>query len=209
MIISMLGYHTCIDGVRSPKFIWAPVHSCTHWLRPLNSPPSPAFGLIRGRALLVSQDRRHLFVTPCVPYMYGGIWLSVWQRSNQKHFSFYQTLTSKKRCKVYYSPYFEMCKIVLIFFLIFQACTFLYGGMRVGSYFRSLIPDNCYVILSANENVIIKKVQDSNPKPDIPVSLCLSTVMKKTQRLSISQSIPSEEHKYVIKKYYVHISDYL
>ncbi len=53
-------------GVRSPKFIWAPcafVHSCTHWLRHLN--PLPAFGLIYERALLVSQDRRHLFVTPC------------------------------------------------------------------------------------------------------------------------------------------------
>jgi hypothetical protein len=32
-------------GVRSPKFIWAPVYSCTHWLRPRNSPPPPAFGL--------------------------------------------------------------------------------------------------------------------------------------------------------------------
>jgi hypothetical protein len=28
-------------GVRSPKFIWAPVNSCTHC-----TPPSPAFGLI-------------------------------------------------------------------------------------------------------------------------------------------------------------------
>ncbi len=32
-------------GVLSPKFIWAPVYSCTHWLRPCNPPP-PAFGLI-------------------------------------------------------------------------------------------------------------------------------------------------------------------
>ncbi len=38
------------------------VHSCTHWLRPRNPPP-PAFGLYT-RALLVSQDRRHLFVIP-------------------------------------------------------------------------------------------------------------------------------------------------
>ncbi len=29
----------------SPKFIWAPVYRCTHWLRPRNSPPPPAFGL--------------------------------------------------------------------------------------------------------------------------------------------------------------------
>ncbi len=27
-------------GVRSPQFIWAPVYSCTHWMRP------PAFGLM-------------------------------------------------------------------------------------------------------------------------------------------------------------------
>ncbi len=27
------------------EFIWAPVFSCTHWLRPRN-PPTPAFGLI-------------------------------------------------------------------------------------------------------------------------------------------------------------------
>jgi hypothetical protein len=30
-------------GVRSPKFIWAPVYSCAHWLRPRNH---PAYGLI-------------------------------------------------------------------------------------------------------------------------------------------------------------------
>jgi hypothetical protein len=28
-------------GVRSPKFIWAPVYSCTHCLRPRNSQPPP------------------------------------------------------------------------------------------------------------------------------------------------------------------------
>jgi hypothetical protein len=37
------------------------VHSCTHWLRPCNPPPLH-FGLIY-EGLLVSQDRRHLFVT--------------------------------------------------------------------------------------------------------------------------------------------------
>jgi hypothetical protein len=26
--------------------IWAPVYSCTHWLKPRNSPPPHAFGLI-------------------------------------------------------------------------------------------------------------------------------------------------------------------
>ncbi len=36
-------------GVR-PQFIWAPVYSWTHWLRPRNSPPSPPiWAHIRGR----------------------------------------------------------------------------------------------------------------------------------------------------------------
>jgi hypothetical protein len=39
------------------------VYSCTHWLRPRPPPPPPPFGLIY-RALLVSQDIRHLFVAP-------------------------------------------------------------------------------------------------------------------------------------------------
>jgi hypothetical protein len=38
-------------GVRSPKFIWVFLHSCTHWLRLRNSPPPPAFGLIYGGAI--------------------------------------------------------------------------------------------------------------------------------------------------------------
>jgi hypothetical protein len=46
---------------------WAPVYSCTHWLRPRDTPqlpPSPHLGSCT-RALLISRDRRHLFVTPC------------------------------------------------------------------------------------------------------------------------------------------------
>jgi hypothetical protein len=42
------------------------VHSCTHWLRPRNSLPPPAFGLVLSRALLVSKTRRHIFVS-CNP----------------------------------------------------------------------------------------------------------------------------------------------
>jgi hypothetical protein len=38
--------HRLNMGIRSPKFIWAPVYSCTHWLKPRDSPPPPAFGLI-------------------------------------------------------------------------------------------------------------------------------------------------------------------
>ncbi len=41
------------------------VHSCTHWLRTRNSPLPSHLGL-NTRALLVSQDRRHLFVS-CDP----------------------------------------------------------------------------------------------------------------------------------------------
>ncbi len=40
------------------------MHSCTHWLRPRNSPLPPHLGSYT-RALLLSQNRRHLFVTPC------------------------------------------------------------------------------------------------------------------------------------------------
>ena len=37
---------------------------CTAVLYSL-APPPPAFGLIYEDAILVSQDRRHVFVTPC------------------------------------------------------------------------------------------------------------------------------------------------
>ncbi len=40
------------------------VRSCIHWLRPRNPPP-PHLGSYT-RTLLVSQGRRHLFVTPCL-----------------------------------------------------------------------------------------------------------------------------------------------
>jgi hypothetical protein len=41
------------------------VHSCTHWLRLRNLPPAPHLPRLGSytRALLVSQDSRHLFVT--------------------------------------------------------------------------------------------------------------------------------------------------
>ncbi len=43
---------------RSPTFIWAPVYSCTIWLRPRNSPP-PHLGSYT-RALLVSKQTTSL-----------------------------------------------------------------------------------------------------------------------------------------------------
>jgi hypothetical protein len=42
-------------------------HSCSHWLRLRNPPPPRIWAHIRG-ALLVSQERRHLLVTPCPPH---------------------------------------------------------------------------------------------------------------------------------------------
>ncbi len=54
-------------GVRSPKFIWAPMYSCTRWLRLATSPLPPHLGS-HTRALLVSQDGRRLFVIPCLVY---------------------------------------------------------------------------------------------------------------------------------------------
>jgi hypothetical protein len=71
----------CKYRVRSPKFIWAPLHSCTHWLRPRISPPFPPHLGSYTRALLVSADRRHLFVTPllCIPVSLGVGW-RVWRQ---------------------------------------------------------------------------------------------------------------------------------
>ncbi len=50
-------------GVRSPKFIWAPVYICTPWLKHRNSRLPSHLGSYT-RTLLVSLDRQHLFVTP-------------------------------------------------------------------------------------------------------------------------------------------------
>ncbi len=41
------------------------VHSTTHWPTPRYHPYFPPHLISYTRALLVSQDRRHLFVTPC------------------------------------------------------------------------------------------------------------------------------------------------
>jgi hypothetical protein len=58
------------------------VHSCTHWLRPRNSPLPPHLGSYT-RALLVSQDRRRLFVTPLGRRkMQYGRHLCTWIRIN-------------------------------------------------------------------------------------------------------------------------------
>jgi hypothetical protein len=62
------------------------VHRCTHWLRPRNPNPPPLpllphFGSYK-RALLVSQDRRHLFVTPCLILTGGSAHL--WKQRSVK-----------------------------------------------------------------------------------------------------------------------------
>jgi hypothetical protein len=51
-------------GVRSSKFIWAPVYNCTHWLRPRNSPSPRIRAHIQERYW--SAKRRHAFETPWV-----------------------------------------------------------------------------------------------------------------------------------------------
>ncbi len=52
------------------KFIWAPVHSCAHWLRTPASPPLPLHLGSYTRALLVSQERP---TSPCNPLVFAII----------------------------------------------------------------------------------------------------------------------------------------
>jgi hypothetical protein len=52
--------HTLNMELDLQSLFWAPVYSCSHWLRPQNSRRLDSYT----RALLVSQDRRHLLVTP-------------------------------------------------------------------------------------------------------------------------------------------------
>jgi hypothetical protein len=56
----------------NPKFIWASVYSCTHWLRPRNSPLSPAFGLIyvQGRSWSAKIDDMTSLCDPLVGVFY-------------------------------------------------------------------------------------------------------------------------------------------
>jgi hypothetical protein len=64
--VSFHPYHTVHRlnmelGLQRSLF-WLRVHCCTLWLRSRNSPRPPRIWATR--ALLVSQDRRRLFVTP-------------------------------------------------------------------------------------------------------------------------------------------------
>ncbi len=61
------------------------MHSCTHWLRPRNSSP-PVFGLLYEGAILVSQDRRHLCVTPWLGHSQSFPQLRVNNRLYPKNF---------------------------------------------------------------------------------------------------------------------------
>jgi hypothetical protein len=51
-------------GVRTPKFIWAPVYSCCHWLRPRNSLPPPGIGLIYEGAIGPPRETAYFYKTP-------------------------------------------------------------------------------------------------------------------------------------------------
>ncbi len=63
-----------------------------HWLRPRNSPSLPNLDSYT-RALLVNQDRRHLFVTPCIKHL----------------LPFYPPTTCQ-----FHSSHMELCKRVLL-----------------------------------------------------------------------------------------------
>ncbi len=52
------------------SFVGLHVYICIHWLRPRTLPPPPHLGSYT-RALLVSQDRRHLFVTPWYSFTFN------------------------------------------------------------------------------------------------------------------------------------------
>ncbi len=59
---------TSLQKLKLQSLFGLHVHSCSRWLRPCNlSPPLSRLPHLcsYARALLVSQDRRHLFVTPC------------------------------------------------------------------------------------------------------------------------------------------------
>ncbi len=55
--------HRLNNRVRSTTFIWAPMYSCTNRVKSATLHLPPYLGSCTG-ALLVSRDRRHLFVTP-------------------------------------------------------------------------------------------------------------------------------------------------
>ena len=62
-IVSGLYIHRLNMELDLQSFFGLHEHSCTHWLRSRTPPPS--LGSYT-RVLLVSQDRRHLFMTSCV-----------------------------------------------------------------------------------------------------------------------------------------------
>ncbi len=84
-------------GDRSSKFTWAPVYSCTHWLRLPQSPPSPPQLGSYTRALLASQDRRHLFVNPCSNIFGVLLWHSFQLQPPLNRERFHQTLSNSVR----------------------------------------------------------------------------------------------------------------
>jgi hypothetical protein len=65
-------YHRLnMHGVRSPKFIWLHVHTAQLYSlaeAPQLAPSPGIWAHIRGRYWSRTQDRRHLFLTPCIVY---------------------------------------------------------------------------------------------------------------------------------------------
>jgi hypothetical protein len=60
-------HHRFNYEINLQSFFGLHVHSCTHWPRTATSSPFPPHLDSNTRALLVSQYRRHLLVTPCLP----------------------------------------------------------------------------------------------------------------------------------------------
>jgi hypothetical protein len=58
--------HKVKYGVRYPKFIWDPCAQLYSLAETPQFPPSSHIWAHNTKGLLVSQDRRHLFVTPCI-----------------------------------------------------------------------------------------------------------------------------------------------
>ncbi len=74
------------------------VHSCTHWLRSRN-PLLPRIWTPYTRALLVSQDRRHLLVTPWVNWTFVKTLLGTGGRAQVDRLKEHRSQTQRMRFK--------------------------------------------------------------------------------------------------------------
>ncbi len=73
------GHKRCFQISNIWDLLFMSYRLCAHWLRPRTSPLLPHLGS-QTKALLVSQDRRHLFVTSCLYENYESRSFSSLQR---------------------------------------------------------------------------------------------------------------------------------